>query len=189
MSVLRSDGAHFDWNNDEAIVVREQSALAVYTNMHGAAVLREQRGWDEEADTYIVIAPENAIRVAYAILGAANHGDIRFYRPSRSGDGYEDVEIDELGGPLAWRPPAEGNAKKPKDTTAPERQKRYRDRKRQAVTASVTLDAGVTHDRNGRNVVTPNGVTTDEAVMGDQIGNEAGTGELFAELFPKEAAA
>jgi hypothetical protein len=181
MSTLpRSENGDFNWwGDDEAIVVQDQAATAIYANKHGGVVLRQQRAWDEENDTYIVVARENAIRVANAILDAAGHGDLMFYRPSRSGAGYEDVGIDELGHHLAWAPPAEGKVKKPKDTTAPERQKRYRDRKRQGVTTDVTLHDGVTHDRNDRNGVTPG-----NAVTVDHISSEAA-----AALFPPEALA
>jgi hypothetical protein len=50
----------FDWGNDEDIVLREQQSIAIYRNMHGGLVIRqERRRWDEDEDTCIIIAPEN----------------------------------------------------------------------------------------------------------------------------------
>jgi hypothetical protein len=92
----------FDWNSDAVTVVaRTQQAIAVYQNLHGAVVIREQQGWDEDADTIIVIQPEHARAVAAAILSAAGLATDRSPRP-------------------------------PKDPTAANRQRRRRDRLRDA---------------------------------------------------------
>jgi hypothetical protein len=76
---------------------REVPTVAVYLNPDNAIVLRKQRTWDEDGDTFIVIARCNAPVVAQAILEAA---------------GFETATT--LGEPL------------PKDPTAAERQRRRR---------------------------------------------------------------
>jgi len=50
----------FDWCEDSSIVLREQSAVAVYTNNTGDLVIRQERRWDEDDDTCIIITKENA---------------------------------------------------------------------------------------------------------------------------------
>lgn len=64
-------GDDFNWNRDEAVTVPEQLRLAVYQNPYGAAVIRQERQWDDDGDTYIVIQSANALAVARAILEAA----------------------------------------------------------------------------------------------------------------------
>jgi hypothetical protein len=56
-----SDGDDFDWNdpNEEAIVLREQRATAVYRNRAGEVVIR-QRGWPDD-DTVLFISRENEV--------------------------------------------------------------------------------------------------------------------------------
>jgi hypothetical protein len=63
--------AEFDWTGDDSIIAREQPAIAVYNNTAGAVVVRQERAWDEDSDTYILIQPENAEKIADAILRAA----------------------------------------------------------------------------------------------------------------------
>ena len=58
----------FDWLHDPAIVCREQLAVAVYPNTSGGVVIRAERSWDEDSDTYIIVQPECAQSVADAIL-------------------------------------------------------------------------------------------------------------------------
>jgi hypothetical protein len=55
-----SDADDFDWNdpNEEAIVLREQRATAVYRNS-GEVVIR-QRGWPDD-DTVLFISRENEV--------------------------------------------------------------------------------------------------------------------------------
>jgi hypothetical protein len=49
----------FDWGNDEDIVLREQQSIAIYRNMHGGLVIRQERGWDQEEDVCIIVTAEN----------------------------------------------------------------------------------------------------------------------------------
>lgn len=132
----------FDWRSHDSVICRQQDAIAIYSNRFGQAVIRRERSWDEEFDATIVIGPECAIQVAHAILTAAGHGDVQFYRT----DGFacEDVAV-PVALPRADRrieePP------KPKDRTASERQRRHRDRKRNGITAVTEGDRnGATRD-------------------------------------------
>src|SRR4030088_1216666 len=47
---------NFDWSPDNPdVVMPEQPATAVYLNRWGQAVIRQQRDWDDEEDTYVRI--------------------------------------------------------------------------------------------------------------------------------------
>ena len=56
---IKNSETKFDWNEDEFVVLRPQQAIAIYRNPSDGLVIRQERDWSEEADTYIVIAPEN----------------------------------------------------------------------------------------------------------------------------------
>ena len=46
----------FDWAaTNEDVILPEQRAIAVYTNNWGQAVIRQEKAWDDEDDTYVVI--------------------------------------------------------------------------------------------------------------------------------------
>lgn len=49
----------FDWNDEETVVLGRQLAVAVYRTPDGGLVIRQERDWNEEDDTYIVISPQN----------------------------------------------------------------------------------------------------------------------------------
>jgi len=49
----------FDWVADDSIVLRQQPAIAVYISETGYLVIRQERQWNEDADTIICIAPES----------------------------------------------------------------------------------------------------------------------------------
>ena len=40
----------------DAVVVRQQDAIAVYSNSDGDLVIRRRRAWDEDDDVWIVVA-------------------------------------------------------------------------------------------------------------------------------------
>lgn len=46
----------FSWRDTDAVVVRQQDAIAVYSNPDGDLVIRRRRAWDEEDDVWIVVA-------------------------------------------------------------------------------------------------------------------------------------
>lgn len=50
----------FDWSaTNEDVLMPEQRATAIYTNNFGQAVIRQERAWDEDEDTYVVIDHAN----------------------------------------------------------------------------------------------------------------------------------
>jgi hypothetical protein len=49
----------FDWTDNNAVVLHEQPATAVYFNTQDGLVIRQERTWDREEDTFIVISKEN----------------------------------------------------------------------------------------------------------------------------------
>ena len=124
----QEDSWTFDWREDPSIVCEEQPALAVYTNPRGQCVLRQERRWDEEDDTVILICCENALAVVRAILVAVGMNDLKLYR--ECGMGGEDIDWPEE--PFARREAADES--KPKDSTAAERQRRRRQKLRNMVT-------------------------------------------------------
>jgi hypothetical protein len=46
----------FNWDETDSMVVRPQSAIAVYANPNGDLVVRRKQEWDENEDVWIVIA-------------------------------------------------------------------------------------------------------------------------------------
>ena len=103
-----SDFPEFNWTDEDAVLVREQLTLAVYVNPYGQVVLRRERTLDEDDDTFIVISSEFVPQVARALMSAASH------------------EVDFS--PCANL--AQGENGKSRDRTAAERQRRFRERKR-----------------------------------------------------------
>jgi hypothetical protein len=57
----------FDWS-DECVIIPDQAAIAVYVNPFGAVVIREQRPWDRDEDTFIVVQPANLRRLVGALI-------------------------------------------------------------------------------------------------------------------------
>jgi hypothetical protein len=70
----------FNWlEAAETVVVPEQAAIAVYINVNGGIVIRQDGGWPDE-DNIVIVAPLHAEALAQAILEAAG-----VYSPSASG--------------------------------------------------------------------------------------------------------
>jgi len=110
---------NFDWYSDDgesSIVVRHQPATAVYTNPH-EVVMRQQYG---DEDDFVYVTKNNALKVAQAILSLAGI-EVALTR-------LHDGGLDE---PLLLSAP--------KDKTAAERMRRYRKKKRNAVTDEPEL--------------------------------------------------
>jgi hypothetical protein len=53
---MNDDTEDFSWRDTDAVVVRQQDAIAVYSNPDGDLVIRRRRAWDEEDDIWIVVA-------------------------------------------------------------------------------------------------------------------------------------
>jgi len=54
--VQREDPDQFDWSDDPDVVLREQTAVAIYRNKYDQVVIRQKAGWDEESDHFVIIA-------------------------------------------------------------------------------------------------------------------------------------
>jgi hypothetical protein len=107
----------FDWlEADEHVAVPEQQALAVYTNPRGDVVVR-QRGDYPDEDVWIIVNPANAAALAAAILEAAGYSE-----PA----------------PVT----SQHRHSQPKDKTAADRQRRYRERNRHGPHRDVTDSDG-----------------------------------------------
>jgi hypothetical protein len=54
----------FDWREiEEDIVQRDYRKVAVYENPHGDICIRQERSWDDDDDTWIVIAKDGLPRL------------------------------------------------------------------------------------------------------------------------------
>jgi hypothetical protein len=53
------DEDDFDWNKDDAVILQEQRATAVYHNRLGELIIRQKAAWDDERDTFVYITSEN----------------------------------------------------------------------------------------------------------------------------------
>jgi hypothetical protein len=118
-------GRDFEWYGDNAdVVIKDQAAVAVYPNSRGAIVIRQRGGLNPDTfefeDSWVVLEPRHAAELARAILA------------------------------LAQPEPAQLALPGPADRTAADRQRRYRDRKRDANT--VTKETVTPCARNGAHI-------------------------------------
>ena len=106
---MSADESHvFDWaalHDAGDVVVLEQPAIACYLNPRGAIVLRQ----DTDDDYFVWFRPEHAAAVAAAILEAA---------------GLDGTKLASGGATTC-------GTTRPKDPTAAERQRRYRESKKE----------------------------------------------------------
>lgn len=49
----------FDWDTDDAVILKEQRATAVYHNKAGELIIRQRASWCDEGDTFVYVTPEN----------------------------------------------------------------------------------------------------------------------------------
>ena len=147
---MTDTSADFDWTSNESIAVHEQPAIAVYCNSYGQVVLRRERSWDEEEDCFIPIARENVLTIVRAILVAADMEDCQLHRVLGDSDG-----LCEFGEDIEWpEKPDTAFAEKPKDRTAAERMRKYRDRKRNGSDITpVTVDRNAVTEEPGLRLV------------------------------------
>jgi hypothetical protein len=54
--IMSDDSKDFSWQETDAVVVRQQDAIAVYSNPDGDLVIRRRQAWDEDDDVWIVVA-------------------------------------------------------------------------------------------------------------------------------------
>jgi hypothetical protein len=55
------DEDDFDWNKDDAVILQEQRATAVYHNRLGELIIRQKAAWDDERDTFVYITSDNVM--------------------------------------------------------------------------------------------------------------------------------
>jgi hypothetical protein len=69
------DDRAFDWTVDGPdaglIICHRQPATAVYENVHGHIVVRQEAYWNDDSDTIATITPDNAGRLTDAIMAIA----------------------------------------------------------------------------------------------------------------------
>lgn len=55
----------FDWSaENEDVVQHSVQGVAAYVNAESLITIRQERGWDEDDDTFIVLTPDAARRLA-----------------------------------------------------------------------------------------------------------------------------
>jgi hypothetical protein len=86
----RDDFYNFSWADDESICLRDQPATAIYENSQRTIIIRQERSWDEENDSFVVIDSAHVFHVVRQILRVAGHGDVDLVR-HLGGGSYEDV--------------------------------------------------------------------------------------------------
>ena len=127
MTDTDSEGRAWDWLEDaDDVIVREQSAVAIYPGPDGVVIRRRGDLWNGGGDDVICFTIEQAPAVATAILEAAGL-DATALTPERTGGS---VNTD--------------------DKTAAKRQRRYCERKKKELTPDIFDRA----DRDDRNAVT-----------------------------------
>jgi len=67
-NVVTKDSEDFSWQDTDAVAVRQQDAIAIYSNPDGDLVIRRRRAWDEEDDVWIVVA-QTQIRTVIDAMG------------------------------------------------------------------------------------------------------------------------
>ena len=53
---MNDDSEDFSWRETDSVVVRQQDAIAIYSNPDGDLVIRRRQAWDENEDVWIVVA-------------------------------------------------------------------------------------------------------------------------------------
>jgi hypothetical protein len=69
------DAEDFNWNTDDAVILKEQRATAVYHNRLGELIIRQKASWDDEGDTFIYVTPENCNAFIDGIAARIRRGD------------------------------------------------------------------------------------------------------------------
>lgn len=112
------------WDREQ-VLIPVQMPVAVFSNSDGNVVIRQAGDWYRQDDPFIVLTPENARIVATAVANLA-------------------AELLTPEAPLALPAPA--------DRTAAERQRRHRERKRNAPCDRDSVTPVTPCDRNGANL-------------------------------------
>ncbi len=130
--MMDNESRDFDWLNDAGdVIVRAQSAIAIYPGPSGVVIRRQGDLWSGDGDDVIWFRPEDAPAIAAAILTAVG------LDPTVLASGTTRVDSKPKG----------------KDPTAAERQRRRRKRQREEPTADIFDSAD--RDSTAANPVTP----------------------------------
>jgi hypothetical protein len=54
-----ADEQKFDWTSDDSVSLRSQAATAIYFDISGDLVIRQQRSWDQDDDSFVIISSNN----------------------------------------------------------------------------------------------------------------------------------
>jgi len=71
------DSDDFDWNaaDNDAVILKEQRATAVYHNRLGELIIRQKASWDDDGDTFVYVTPENCNAFMDGIAARIRRGD------------------------------------------------------------------------------------------------------------------
>jgi hypothetical protein len=53
------DEQQFDWTADDSVSLRSQAATAIYFNNAGDLVIRQERSWDQDDDSFVIVSRNN----------------------------------------------------------------------------------------------------------------------------------
>ena len=119
-------GNNFDWDGKD-VAVPGQQAIAVEPKSGNEVVIRQRDYYDDE-DDLIYVSRGNVLNLIGGLLAAAGMDDVRLIHDQ--GDACEDVPL-QLYRPDLYKPEQfDVSPPKPKDPKAAERQRRYRQGKR-----------------------------------------------------------
>jgi hypothetical protein len=80
---MNTGSEDFSWRDTDAVVVRQQDAIAIYSNPDGDLVIRRHRAWDEEDDVWIVVAQTQIRTVINAMEKVLK--EVQSRRPANGG--------------------------------------------------------------------------------------------------------
>lgn len=123
-----ADTDTFDWSDSENVIARSQLAVAVYPNRYGDAVIRSERDEFHQEDTTIIVPRHRIAALIERLQELRDAAEL-------------DVAAQREAAPSV-APSA------PKDPTNAERQRRYRERKRNGGDTVTPRDASVTLSTN-----------------------------------------
>lgn len=100
--------AEFDWSKDaDAVVLPYQPQTAVYANGQGQVVVRQEKSDWEEYDPTILLTPQGALTVAWAMIEEARRVGLPEPPPAlRPGGGADPAPVHTAQEPLEGEKPS-----------------------------------------------------------------------------------
>jgi hypothetical protein len=75
-TAAQTDDLKFRWDRDtECVVTSIQLAIAVYRNPNDRIVIRQERDWNEDQDTFVLVAPEHVPALIRRLQGVLDGED------------------------------------------------------------------------------------------------------------------